>query len=42
MAWIVYRWAGLKLLHNAWLNLETVWAASLVVTGLAACATCAL
>jgi small neutral amino acid transporter SnatA (MarC family) len=34
MAWIVYRWAGLKLLRNAWLNLESVWAASLVVTGL--------
>jgi hypothetical protein len=34
MAWIVYRWAGLKLLRNAWLNLEGVWAASLIVTGL--------
>lgn len=34
MAWIVYRWAGLKLLRNAWLNLESVWAASLIVTGL--------
>jgi hypothetical protein len=34
MAWIVYRWAGLKLLRNAWLNLEAVWAASLIVTGL--------
>jgi hypothetical protein len=38
MAWIVYRWAGLKLLRNAWLNLESVWAASLVVTGLVSCA----
>jgi hypothetical protein len=34
MAWFVYRWAGLKLLRNAWLNLESVWAGSLVVTGL--------
>jgi hypothetical protein len=34
MAWIVYRWAGLKLLRNAWLNLEGIWAASLIVTGL--------
>ena len=37
MAWIVYRWAGLALLRRAWLNLETVWAASLVVAGVAAC-----
>jgi len=34
MAWIVYRWVGLKLLRSAWLNLESVWAASLIVTGL--------
>ena len=34
MAWIVYRWAGLKLLRSAWINLESVWAASLIVTGL--------
>jgi hypothetical protein len=34
MAWIVYRWAGLKLLRRAWLNLESVWAASLIFTGL--------
>ena len=38
MAWIVYRWAGLKLLRSAWLNLEGVWAASLVVTGVVSCA----
>jgi hypothetical protein len=37
MAWIVYRWAGLALLRRAWLNLETVWAGSLVVAGVAAC-----
>jgi hypothetical protein len=34
MAWIVYRWAGLKLLRSAWINLESVWAASLILTGL--------
>jgi hypothetical protein len=37
MAWIVYRWAGLKLLRQSWLNLEGVWAASLIVTGLVSC-----
>ena len=37
MAWIVYRWAGLALLRRTWLNLESVWAASLVVAGVAAC-----
>jgi hypothetical protein len=37
MAWIVYRWAGLALLRRAWLNLESIWAASLVVAGVAAC-----
>jgi hypothetical protein len=42
MAWIVYRWAGLALLKRAWLNLESVWAASLVVAGFAACAAGAL
>jgi hypothetical protein len=33
MAWIVYRWAGLELLRRAWLNLDSVWAAGLIVTG---------
>jgi hypothetical protein len=42
MAWIVYRWAGLALLRRAWLNLESVWAASLVVTGVVACAVAGL
>jgi hypothetical protein len=37
MAWIVYRWAGLALLRRAWLNLESICAASLVVAGVAAC-----
>jgi len=37
MAWIVYRWAGLKLLRRAWFNLESVWAASLIATGVLSC-----
>ena len=38
MAWIVYRWAGLKLLTRTWLNLDGVWAASLILTGAVSCA----
>ncbi len=38
MAWIVYRWVGLRLISRAWLNLDAVWAASLVLTGVASCA----
>jgi hypothetical protein len=41
-AWIVYRWAALALLRRAWLNLESVWAASLVITGFVACAVAGL
>jgi hypothetical protein len=37
MARIVYRWAGLSLLRRAWLNLEGVWAVSLIVTGVISC-----
>jgi hypothetical protein len=33
VAWVVYRRFGLVLLRNAWLNLDPVWAAALVVTG---------
>ncbi len=32
-AWLVYRWIGLKVLRTAWLNLDWIWAAALVVTG---------
>jgi len=31
-AWVVYRWIGLSLLRKAWLNLDFVWAATLIVT----------
>ena len=33
LAWVVYLWLGLALLRRAWLNLDLVWAAALVVTG---------
>jgi hypothetical protein len=32
-AWIVYRKLGLGLLSTAWLNVDWVWAAVLVITG---------
>jgi hypothetical protein len=35
MAWVVYRWLGLRFLRRAWLNLDAVWGASLVVAGAA-------
>jgi hypothetical protein len=35
MAWIVYRYLGLSFLRRAWLNLDAVWGASLVVAGAA-------
>jgi hypothetical protein len=33
VAWLVYRKLGLALLRRAWLNLDMVWSAALVVTG---------
>lgn len=35
MAWIVYRYLGLRFLRRAWLNLDAVWGASLVLAGAA-------
>jgi hypothetical protein len=35
MAWIVYRYLGLRVLRSAWLNLDTVWGVSLMVAGAA-------
>jgi hypothetical protein len=35
MAWLVYRWVGLKFLRRSWLNLDALWAASLIVAGVA-------
>jgi hypothetical protein len=33
-AFAVYRWFGLRLLRAAWINLDLVWAAALIATGL--------
>lgn len=33
-AWVVYRKLGLRLLRTAWFDMDQVWAAALVVTGL--------
>lgn len=35
MAWVVYRYLGLRFLRRAWLNLDAAWGASLVVAGAA-------
>jgi hypothetical protein len=35
MAWIVYRYLGLRALRSAWLNLDTVWGVSLILAGAA-------
>ena len=33
VAWVVYRKLGLAILRRAWFNLDVIWAAALVVTG---------
>jgi hypothetical protein len=33
MAWLVYRYLGLRFLRRAWLNLDAAWGASLVLAG---------
>jgi hypothetical protein len=33
IAWAFYRYLGLKFLRQSWLNLDTLWALSLIVTG---------
>ncbi len=35
VAWIVYRYLGLRVLRSAWLDLDLVWALSLVASGAA-------
>lgn len=35
-AFVVYQWMGLSLLRKAWVNLEFIWAAALIVTAVAA------
>lgn len=34
-AWAVYRWLGLRALSRSWMDLDTVWGASLVLAGAA-------
>ncbi|HSL69879.1 MAG TPA: hypothetical protein VK864_06525 [Longimicrobiales bacterium] len=36
LAWIVYRFVGVGILRRAWINLDLVWAAALIVTGIVA------
>ena len=38
VAWIVYRYLGLRALRSAWLNLDIVWALGLIASGAAAVA----
>jgi hypothetical protein len=38
IAWVVYRYLGLRALRSAWLNLDRVWALCLVAAGAAAVA----
>jgi hypothetical protein len=38
VAWLVYRYLGLRFLTRAWLDLDTLWGASLVITGAASLA----
>jgi hypothetical protein len=33
LAWLVYRYLGLKFVSRSWFNLDTVWAVSLIVVG---------
>ena len=36
LAWLVYRYLGLKFVSRSWFNLDTVWALSLVLVGVVA------
>ncbi len=38
VAWVVYRFLGLRALRSAWLDLDVVWAIGLIFSGLAAVA----
>ena len=33
LAWLVYRYLGLKFVSRSWFNLDTTWAASLILVG---------
>ena len=36
LAWLVYRYLGLKFVSRSWFDLDTPWAVSLIVVGLIA------
>jgi hypothetical protein len=38
LAWLVYRYLGLKFVSRSWFNLDAVWASSLVLVGIASLA----
>lgn len=38
LAWLVYRYLGLKFISRSWFNLETAWACTLIAVGLVALA----
>ncbi|TDA47807.1 hypothetical protein [Burkholderia pyrrocinia] len=42
MAWLVYRYLGLKFVSRSWLNLDAIWASSLIVVGALALSHCLL
>ena len=42
LAWIVYRYLGLRALRRAWLDLDAVWAVGLIASGAAAVGTALL
>ena len=33
LAWLVYRYLGLKFVSRSWFNLDTSWAVSLILVG---------
>jgi hypothetical protein len=33
LAWLVYRYLGLKFVSQSWFNLDVLWAASLILVG---------
>jgi hypothetical protein len=37
LAWLVYRWFGLRFIARSWFNLDAVWAVSLIATGAIGC-----
>jgi hypothetical protein len=34
LAWLVYRYLGLKFVSRSWFNLDAIWASSLILVGL--------